>query len=85
MDLNAILTIVSAGLGFIALVASGFLIKTKGKLSQVIVLGKDVVDVVEAFEKAVADNTVTSEEVAAIKVELVEVKAAFKALVSKVK
>ena len=83
MDLNAILTIVSAGLGFIALVASGFLIKTKGKLSQVIVLGKDVVDVVEAFEKAVADNTVTSEEVAAIKVELVEVKAAFKALLNK--
>jgi hypothetical protein len=76
-------TILSGVLGLIAIVAGGFLITVKGKLNQVISLGREVVDLVEAFNAALADNTVSPEEVAAIKKELQAVKDAFKLLVSK--
>jgi|WetSurMetagenome_2_1015567.scaffolds.fasta_scaffold191215_2 hypothetical protein len=83
MDTNAILTIISAGLGLLALIAGGFWASAKGKLTQVVSLGKEVVDVIEALDAALADNTITPEELAAIKKEVQSVKDAFKLLLNK--
>jgi hypothetical protein len=83
MDSATIWTIVSAGLALVAAVAGGFLLKAKGKLAQLITLGQEIVDVVEALDAALADNNVTASEVEAIKQELLAVKEAFKLLVGK--
>jgi hypothetical protein len=80
LDWTALVSIV---LGLIATVAGGFWLKAKGKLTQLYQLGKEVVDVVNATDKALADNKLTKEEVAQIAAEGKEVKAAFKALIGK--
>ena len=83
MDINIILTIISSALALFGAVASGFLVKAKGKLAQLVTVGREFVDVANEVEKILLDNTITKEEVAALKVQLVEAKSAFKALITK--
>ena len=76
--------IVSAALGLLAVIASGFFLKAKGKLKQVVTLGKEALDVAVAAVDALEDNAIDKSEVEAIKKEALELKAAWKALLGKV-
>lgn len=75
--------VVSSILGLISVVFGAFWAKVQGKLGKVVVLGKEFVDVVEVFEEAMKDDSLTKEEVEAIKKEFEEAKAAFKSLIEK--
>ena len=77
-------TVASGVLSLLAIVAGGFLLRAKGKLNQVIVLGNEVVELVEAVNLALVDNSVSEEEAQAINKELQAVKDAFKLVISKV-
>jgi len=79
-DWTAIGTIV---LGLIATVASSFWLKVKGKLAQIVKLGKEAVEAAEYFEKILADNKVEKSEVDQAKKELKDVRDAFKVLIGK--
>lgn len=78
-----VLTIISVVLGAIAALAGGFWLKAKGKLSQVRSLAKESYDLVNVAVSALDDNTLSKEEVAAIKKEAEEVKVAWKVLIGK--
>ena len=78
-----VLTIVSVVLGAIAVIASGFWLKAKGKLAAIKKLAKESYDLVTVAIDAVDDNAISKEEVASIKKEAQEVKAAWKALIGK--
>ncbi len=82
MELD-IWTIVSAGLGLIAAVAGGFWAKGKSKIAKIGKLAKETTDVITKLGAALEDNKITKEEVAQLKVELAEVKVAWKALFTK--
>ncbi|GAG04703.1 unnamed protein product [marine sediment metagenome] len=75
--------IVSAVLGILAVVASGVFLKAKGKLRQVVTLGKEAVDVAIVAVDALEDNAIDKSEVEAIKKEALELKEAWKALLGK--
>jgi len=75
--------IVSALLGLAAVVASGFFLKAKGKLKQVVALGKEAMDVAIVAVDALEDNAIDKAEVEAIKKEALELKGAWKALIGK--
>jgi divalent metal cation (Fe/Co/Zn/Cd) transporter len=83
MELD-IWTIVSAGLGLVAVVAGGFYAKVKGKLSSIIALGKEAVDLAQVAVKSLDDNKITKEEVEQIKKEALEVRSAWRVLTGKV-
>lgn len=83
MELETILTIVSAVLGVFGIVAAGLWAKAKGKINAVKNLAKEAVDLVQVAVGALDDDKITSEEVASIKKEATEVKAAWKALIGK--
>lgn len=83
MELETLLTIISAVLGVVAMVAGGFWMKAKGKLSAVKNLAKEAVDLVQVAVESLDDDKITPEEVASIKKEATEVKAAWKVLVGK--
>lgn len=76
-------TIVSAVLGLIAVVAGGFWLKAKGKLKHVADLVREAYEVVQKLYTALEDDKVTKEEVAELKKELADVKAAFLVLIGK--
>jgi len=82
MDLN-VATIVSLVLAAISIFASVFYLKAKGKVTQSYLLGKEALDVVKTVVDALEDDTVTDEEIAALKKEAADVKAAFLALIGK--
>ena len=84
METDLILTLVSVGLGLIATVAGGFWLKAKGKLSDIKTLAKETADLVTVAVNAIDDNKITPEEVAQIKKEAVEVKAAWRKLIGRV-
>ncbi len=73
-DFPTILNIVLSVLGVLL---TGFMAKFKLKLSQVINLGRQVLEVGETAEAALADNAITAEEIAKIKKEAQDVKEAF--------
>ena len=75
--------IVSAALGLVAVIASGFFLKAKGKLRQVVTLGKEALDVAMVAVDALEDNAIDKTEVEAIKKEALELKGAWKALIGK--
>jgi hypothetical protein len=79
LDLNTVLTIVIAVVGTFA---GGFWLKAKGKLSKVVKLGSETLDVATTLSKVLEDDKVTKDEIAALKKELADVKAAWKDLVS---
>ena len=76
-------TIVSAALGLISVIAGGFWLKAKGKLSQIKALVKEGYDVIQVAIDSVADDKITKEEAEAVKKEAQEFTAAFKALIGK--
>lgn len=83
MELEMILTVVSAILGVVAMVAGGFWLKAKGKLNAVKNLAKEAVDLVQVAVGTLDDDKITKEEVESIKKEASEVKAAWHALIGK--
>ena len=76
-------SIVSVVLAAVSLFAGGFWLKAKGKLSKLVTLGTEAVDVVQALSKALEDDKITKAEIEDLKKESADVKAAWKALVSK--
>lgn len=76
-------TVISVILTGVTVFAGGFWLKAKGKLSKVVKLGMEVMEVVTKFEAALSDNKITKEEIEDLKKEAADVKAAFKDLVSK--
>ena len=76
-------TIISAIVSVIAVVAGGFWAKSKGKLSKVKTLAVETVEVITTLDAALADNKVTKEEVVELKKEAADVKVAWKALFAK--
>lgn len=73
-DFPTILNIVLSVLGVLL---AGFMAKFKLKLNQVINLGRQVLEVGEVAEAALADNAITAEEISRIKKEAQDVKEAF--------
>jgi len=80
MDIGTIITLVMSA---VAALAGGFWLKAKGKLGQIKDLIKEGADVVIVAVEAVGDDTLTKEEIEAIKKEAGEAVAAFKALIGK--
>lgn len=75
--------IVSAFLGILAAVFGGQVLNVKGKLKQVIALGKEAIELAIVATDAIEDNTLEKSEVEAIKKEAAEVKGAWQALLGK--
>lgn len=78
-----VLTIISVVLGAVAALAGGFWLKAKNKLGAVKNLAKESYDLVNVCVEALDDNALDKAEVAAIKKEAEEVKAAWKVLIGK--
>jgi Tfp pilus assembly protein PilO len=76
-------TIISAVLGLVAVVAGGFWLKAKNKISQVSALIKEAYEVAAALSAALEDNKVTAVEVEQLKKELKDVKDAFFVLIGR--
>ena len=75
MELSTIITVV---LSIVTLVAGGFWLNAKGKLSLIANLVKETYDVIDAVIKALDDDKLSKEETEKIKAEALEVKAAWK-------
>ena len=73
-------TIVSGVLAVIAAIFGTALTKVKKKIGEFVNLAKQAVELLTVVTDAIGDNTVTKEEIAAMKQEIVEVKAAWKVL-----
>lgn len=80
MDISTIITL---AITVIAALAGGFWLKAKGKLGQVKTLLKEAVDIVTVAVDALDDNNVSSDEIANLKTQVTEFKAALKALLGK--
>lgn len=80
MDLNTILLIVSSILGILSVLLGTKYAGAKGKLFEAGSLLKEALDVVDVSLKAVEDDKITKDEVALIKKEAQEVKAAWRNL-----
>jgi len=83
MDLDTILTIVSAIMGIVALLAGGFWLNAKGKLNQFKNVVAEGYDVIKAAVEAIDDDKIDRAEVELIKQEAAEFKAAVKLLFAK--
>lgn len=83
METTTILTIVSLVLGLAGTLLGGKWIIAKNKLKQFKTVVKEGIDVVSAAIDAVDDDKITPEEIAGIKQEVAEFKAAGKILLSK--
>jgi hypothetical protein len=66
----------------VSVVFAGFMAKAKGKLSQAIKLGKELVEVGEAIEDELKDNNLDEKGRLRILREWADVKSAFKALIT---
>jgi divalent metal cation (Fe/Co/Zn/Cd) transporter len=83
MELETVLTIVSAILGVVAMVAGGFWLKAKGKIGLIANLVKQAYEVVNKVFLILEDNTISKQELEELKKEAQDVKDALKALVGK--
>lgn len=83
MTLETILTLVSIALGLGATLLGGKWLIAKGKLKQLKHVVAEGYDVIAAAVDAVDDDKITSQEVAKIKQEAAEFKAAVKLLFAK--
>lgn len=77
-----VLTIISAVLGLVAVVAGAFWAKAKNKLGAVIALGTEAVELAKVAVESLDDNKIEKSEVEAIKKEAQDVKAAWENLIS---
>ena len=80
MEASTILTLALTGL---ATFAGGIWAVAKGKLSKVIKLGREALDVATTLEMALEDDKITKDEIANIKIQLNELKGAWKSLIEK--
>lgn len=76
-------TIVSGVLAVLATIFGTALAKAKSVASRLINLGRQAIELLETVSDAIGDNSVTKEEIASIKQEVADVKAAWKALWNK--
>ena len=80
LDLSGIITIV---LTLVTTFAGGLWLKAKGKLSKVVKLGKEAIDVASAIDDALEDDKLTKDEIKNLKKEFGDVKKAWKDLTGK--
>ena len=80
MELEVIVTSV---LSIVTMFAGGFWLKAKGKFKHAKDVIKEALDVVIHVDQALEDDKITKEEKDAIKVEIGELKAAWKFLIGK--
>lgn len=85
MDNFSIWQIISAVIGVIAMFFGTKWGIGKGKLSQIVTVGSEAMDVANALDAALEDNKITKEEIANLKIQLAEVKVAWQKLTGKVK
>lgn len=83
MEMETILTIISAVLGVVAIAAAAWWAKAKNKLNDVKVLAKEAVDLVQVAVGALDDDKITKDEVESIKKEAQDVKSAWRSLIGK--
>ena len=76
-------TIVSVVLGVLASIFGIFWGKAKGLIGKITTAGKELMDVGTALTESLADDKITPEEVANIKQQWAEAKAALKAILGK--
>ena len=76
-------TIVSGALAVIATIFGTALTKVKKKIGDFVNLAKQAVELLTVVTDAIGDNSVTKEEIAAMKAEIADVKAAWKVLWNK--
>jgi Tfp pilus assembly protein PilO len=76
-------TIVSAALGLVAVVASGFWLKAKGKIAAIGTLVKEAYEVIATVHEILQDDKVDKAEIEELKKEAADVANAFKALIGK--
>jgi hypothetical protein len=77
-DFQTILNIV---LSIVSVVFAGIWLKLKGKISQIVNLGRQLIEAGKAIEDALGDNKISDEEIKTIKKEFNDVKEAFKELI----
>ncbi len=80
LDIGTIVTLIITAIATFAGSAWAFV---KSKLSKVVKLGTEAMDVITILEASLEDDKVTKEEIDAIKKEIGEVKVAWKALTKK--
>ena len=73
-------TIVSGALAVLGTVFATAFVKVKKKIKDFVNLAKQAVELLTVVTDAIGDNTVTKEEIAAMKKEIADVKAAWKVL-----
>jgi len=83
MELEMILTVISAVLGVVALVAGTFWAKGKSKLASIKNLVKETFDLVKVTIEALDDDKIEKSEVEKIKQEAIEVRTAWRVLIGK--
>lgn len=76
-------TIVSGVLAVVAAIFGTALTKVKKKIGEFVNLAKQAVELLTVVTDAIGDNTVTKEEIAAMKAEIADVKAAWRVLWNK--
>lgn len=76
-------TIISGVLAVIAAIFGTMLTKVKKKIGEFVNLAKQAVELLTVVTDAIGDNTVTKEEIAAMKAEIADVKAAWRVLWNK--
>ena len=77
-------TIVSGVLAVVAAIFGTALTKVKKKIGEFVDLARQAVELLTVVTDAIGDNTVTKEEIAAMKAEIADVKAAWRVLWNKV-
>lgn len=80
LDFGTIITVVIALLGTFA---GGFWLKAKGKISKIVKLGSEAIEVATTLNKALEDDKISKEEIEQLKKESNDVKVAWKDLISK--
>ena len=83
MESEMILTVISAILGVVAIVAGTFWAKGKNKLNAIKNLVKETFDLVKVAIEALDDDKIEKAEVEKIKQEAIEVRTAWRVLIGK--
>lgn len=80
LELSTVVTII---LGLVTTFAGGFWLKAKGKIGEVISLGREAFDLLTKLESALEDDKITKAEITDLKKEASEVKKAWIKLIEK--
>ena len=80
LDLGTIITIV---FGLLTTFVGGFWLKVKGKFSEVVKLGSELLEFMQILQTALDDDKLTKEEIARLKKEGGDISIAWKKLISR--